>query len=82
MIDCDVLVMSRSSLSACAAYLKSSGGIAIYHPFWHQMLPIEDGHIPCKGPDGHEAHGLLDKHIEAYVERFRDDKSVTARRKD
>ena len=81
MIDCDVLVMSRSSLSACAAYLKNTGGIAIYHPFWHQMLPVEDGHIPCKGPDGQDSHGLLDKHIEDYVERFRD-QNVTARRKD
>lgn len=33
----DVLVMSRSSFSYVAAILNR-GGIAMYHPFWHQPL--------------------------------------------
>ena len=65
MIDCDVLVASRSSLSACAAYLKSECGLTIYHPFWHQMLTPEDGHCSCEDPS-------LDHHIGAFVGRFRD----------
>jgi len=36
MINSDILIMSRSSLSACASYLKK--GISIYHPFWHSMM--------------------------------------------
>ena len=36
MINCDVLLTSRSSFSACASYLKN--GISIYHPFWHNMM--------------------------------------------
>ena len=36
MINCDILIMSRSSLSACASYLKN--GISLYHPFWHNMM--------------------------------------------
>ena len=35
MINCDILVASRSSFSACAAYIKK--GITIYHPFMHNM---------------------------------------------
>ena len=36
MVNCDILIASRSSLSACASYLKD--GITIYHRFWHSML--------------------------------------------
>lgn len=36
MVNCDILIASRSSLSACASYLKE--GITIYHSFWHSML--------------------------------------------
>tara|TARA_B110000977_G_C11091282_1_gene496987 strand:- start:6517 stop:7425 length:909 start_codon:yes stop_codon:yes gene_type:complete len=35
MINCDILLSSRSSFSACAAYIKE--GITIYHPFQHNM---------------------------------------------
>lgn len=35
MINCDILVASKSSFSACAAYLKN--GITVYSPFWHNM---------------------------------------------
>jgi hypothetical protein len=37
MINCDVLVASRSSFSTCASYIKQ--GVTIYHPFWSSMLP-------------------------------------------
>ena len=63
MIDCDVLVMSRSSLSACAAYLKPASGLVLYHPFWHEMLSPEDGHVPCDAPD-------LDARCERFVREF------------
>lgn len=36
MINCDLLITSRSSLSAVASYLKPRG-ISLYHPFWHNM---------------------------------------------
>ena len=36
MINCDVLIGSRSSLSACASYIKK--GVTIYKPFWHKMI--------------------------------------------
>ncbi len=36
MVNCDILIASRSSLSVCASYLKD--GITIYHRFWHNML--------------------------------------------
>ena len=51
MVQCDVLVASRSSLSACASYLKAGaadGGCTLYHPFWHRMLASD---IPCDAPD-------------------------------
>ena len=73
MIDCDILVMSRSSLSACAGYLKSSRGLVIYHPFWHEMLPASDGHIPCNDPS-------LDARCRDFVERFRDGRAGARRR--
>ena len=63
MIGCDVLVASRSSLSACAAYLKPRGGLTIYHPFWHAMLTAEDGHLACDDPRRAE-------HVAAFVKRF------------
>ena len=52
MIECDCLITSRSSLSACAAYLKrQEGTLVIYHPFWHSMLEaVEDGHVACDDP--------------------------------
>jgi mannosyltransferase OCH1-like enzyme len=42
MINSDILIASRSSLSACASYLKS--GITIYHNFWHRMLTKDIEH--------------------------------------
>lgn len=36
MINCDILIASRSSISTCASYLKT--GISIYHQFWHGMM--------------------------------------------
>ncbi len=36
MINCDILITSRSSLSACASYIKN--GISLYYPFWHKLL--------------------------------------------
>jgi len=48
MINADVLIASRSSLSACASYLKHEGGVTVYHPFWHSMA---DTDIPCDDPD-------------------------------
>ena len=36
MINCDILIGSRSSLSACASYLKQ--GLTVYHKFWHNMI--------------------------------------------
>ena len=65
MIDCDVLVASRSSLSACAAYLKSERGIAIYHPSTQNMLQAVDGHYSCDD-------ATLDKKLGAFVDSFRD----------
>ena len=52
MILCDCLITSRSSLSACSAYLKrKEGTLVIYHPFWHSMLSaVEDGHVACDDP--------------------------------
>ena len=52
MILCDCLIISRSSLSACAAYLKrEEGTLVIYHPFWHNMLSaVEDGHVASDDP--------------------------------
>ena len=52
MIECDCLITSRSSLSACAAYLKrEEGTLVIYHPFWHNMLSaVEDGHVASDDP--------------------------------
>ena len=72
MIDCDVLVMSRSSLSACAAYLKSDKGLVLYHPFWHEMLTAEDGHLACDDPQ-------LDQRCRAFVERFKAGKAGARR---
>ena len=101
MISCDVLIASRSSLSACAAYLQRPEGFTIYHPFWHQvcahlsallctplctplhssallrkwllspslplaahqMLPIDDGHVPHNNP-------TLEARLTACVRRF------------
>lgn len=37
MINCDILIASRSSFSASASYLKN--GLTVYHPFWHGMQP-------------------------------------------
>jgi hypothetical protein len=36
MINCDVLIGSRSSMTACASYIKN--GITVYHKFWHNMI--------------------------------------------
>ena len=36
MVNCDILVMSRSSFSASAAYVKE--GISVYYPFWSNMM--------------------------------------------
>ena len=36
MVNCDILIASRSSMSTCASYLKT--GITIYHQFWHGMM--------------------------------------------
>jgi hypothetical protein len=46
MINCDILVASRSSFSACAAYIKN--GITIYHPFNHNM---QSCNISSKDPE-------------------------------
>ena len=64
MVACDVLVMSRSSLSACAAYLKPASALVLYHPFWHNMLEVEDGHIPCNDP-------MLDARCRSFVKKFK-----------
>ena len=61
MVSCDALVMSRSSLSASAAYLKRADGLVVYHPFWHSMLGPEDGHVSCDDP------GLKER-VRAFVE--------------
>ena len=58
-----VLITSRSSLSACAAYLKRADGLVIYHPFWHEMLSPEDGHVACNDPQ-------LEARVGAYVRAF------------
>lgn len=55
MINCDILLASRSSLSACASYVKS--GLTLYHKFWHNMKP-ED--IEFRDP-------TLSDSIESYV---------------
>ena len=51
MINCDILVASKSSFSACAAYLKTDG-FTIYHPFWHTMnttdISIKDKYLNDK----------------------------------
>ena len=44
MINCDILVASKSSFSACAAYLKNEG-ITVYYPFWHSMNTKD---VSCK----------------------------------
>ena len=36
MVNCDILITSRSSFSTVASYLKN--GISIYHNFWHGMM--------------------------------------------
>ena len=36
MINSDILIGSRSSLTACASYLKN--GLTVYHKFWHNMI--------------------------------------------
>ena len=36
MINCDILIGSRSSMTACAAYIKN--GNTVYHKFWHNMI--------------------------------------------
>lgn len=36
MINSDILITSKSSLSTCASYIKK--GMSIYCPFWHNML--------------------------------------------
>ena len=36
MVNCDILITSKSSYSTCASYLKN--GISIYSKFWHRML--------------------------------------------
>ena len=50
MINCDILITSRSSFSACASYLKT--GISLYKPFWHNMLTkdisSDDPHMTSK----------------------------------
>ena len=58
MVNCDLLVASRSSLSACASYLKKDGA-TLYHPFWHRMLASD---IACDAPD-------LDERLSACVHR-------------
>lgn len=35
MVNCDILIASKSSLSTCASYLKK--GMTIYHKFWHEL---------------------------------------------
>ena len=60
-----MLAPSRSSLSACAAYLKRADGLVLYHPFWHEMLPVEDGHVACND-------AKLDAMLAAFVRRWRD----------
>lgn len=37
MINCNILIASRSSFSTCASYIKENG-ITIYHKFWHSLL--------------------------------------------
>ena len=36
MINCDILIASKSSFSACASYIKQ--GITVYQPFWHNLI--------------------------------------------
>lgn len=36
MINCDILIASKSSLSACASYIKQ--GVTVYQPFWHNLI--------------------------------------------
>ena len=42
MVNCDILIASRSSMSASASYVKR--GITVYHAFWHNMLKKDIEH--------------------------------------
>ena len=45
MINCDILIGSRSSLTACASYIKD--GITVYHKFWHKLISTDiEAHDP------------------------------------
>lgn len=60
MINCNLLVASRSSLSACASYLKDCDSCTLYHPFWHAMLRSD---IPCND-------ALLQRRVQNCVDRW------------
>ncbi len=60
MINCDILIASRSSLSACASYIKQ--GKTVYHSFWHKMKPEDIEYRDPKFNDIIEAY-LKEKYI-------------------
>ena len=60
MINCDILIASRSSMSTCASYLKK--GISIYHKFWHGM----------RSKDIEYRDSLFNKKIENYINKKND----------
>jgi hypothetical protein len=52
----DVLLASRSSFSYVASILKS-GGVILFHPFWHSLAP---GWIPARsGKDIYDSSGEI-----------------------
>lgn len=57
MVRCDVLITSRSSLSACAHYLNP-GGLTIFHPFWHAFRASDA--VAFDSPD-------LDERVERFI---------------
>ena len=60
MINCDILVASKSSFSAFAAYLKTEG-ITVYYPFWHTMNTTD---VSCNDSE-------MGSKILAYINAFK-----------
>jgi hypothetical protein len=61
MINCDILIGSRSSLTACASYLKQ--GLTVYHKFWHNMISSDVD--------------VYDRNFDSKMRRFMSAKSTT-----
>ena len=58
MVNCDILVASKSSLSACASYLKK--GITVYSKFWHTLNTKDIEH------ESHMYNVILENYIKHY----------------